>query len=42
MSSTYNQLREMIFTVAQALGEDLLDEVAFVGGCTTGIPSKDH
>lgn len=41
MSSTYNKLREMIFTVAQALGEDLLDEVAFVGGCTTGLLLTD-
>ncbi len=37
MSETYNQLLAMIETVARALGEDLLSEVAFVGGCTTGL-----
>jgi predicted nucleotidyltransferase len=41
MSSTYNRLKEMILTVAQALGEDLLHEVAFVGGCTTGLLLTD-
>jgi len=31
----YNQLLEMILTVAQALGDEMIKEVAFVGGCTT-------
>jgi predicted nucleotidyltransferase len=42
MSSAYNQSQEMIVTVAQALGKDMLDEVAFVGGCTTGFLLTDE
>jgi len=37
----YNQLLEMIITVAQALGDEMLNEVAFVGGCTTGLLLTD-
>lgn len=42
MSSAYDQLAGMIETVARALGDDLLREVAFVGGCTTGLLITDE
>ena len=32
---------ELLEFVAQGLGEDLLDEVAFVGGCTTAMLVTD-
>lgn len=32
MDNTYNLLKEMIITVAQTLGDEMLKEVAFVGG----------
>jgi predicted nucleotidyltransferase len=41
MSNAYNKLLEMIATVASALGEEMLEEVAFVGGCTTGLLLTD-
>ena len=41
MNSTYNKLNEMLITVAKALGTEMLDEVAFVGGCTTGLLLTD-
>lgn len=41
MNGTYNQLLAMIEAVALALGDDLLPEVAFVGGCTTGLLLTD-
>ena len=41
MADNYNRLHEMIVTVARALGPDLLQEVAFVGGCTTGLLLTD-
>ncbi len=37
----YNQLHEMLVAVARALGDDLLKEVAFLGGCTTGLLLTD-
>lgn len=37
----YNQLHEMLVMVASALGDDLLKEVAFLGGCTTGLLLTD-
>ena len=37
----YNQLNEMLVVVARALGDDLLKEVAFLGGCTTGLLLTD-
>ena len=36
-----NMYTKMIATVAEALGEVLLQEVAFVGGCTTGLLLTD-
>jgi len=39
--SRYNQLEAMLVVVAQALGEDLLQQVVFVGGCTTGLLITD-
>jgi NADPH:quinone reductase-like Zn-dependent oxidoreductase len=39
--SKYNTHRDMILMVAKALGEDLLSQVAFVGGCTTGLLITD-
>lgn len=41
MPHNYNRLHEMIVTVARALGPELLQEVAFVGGCTTGLLLTD-
>lgn len=37
----YNQLHQMLVAVARALGNDLLKEVAFLGGCTTGLLLTD-
>jgi len=37
----FNLYQQMIETVAQALGEELLQQVAFVGGCTTGLLLTD-
>lgn len=37
----FNQLHEMLVMVARALGDDLLKEVAFLGGCTTGLLLTD-
>ena len=31
----------MLVVVARALGDDLLKEVAFLGGCTTGLLLTD-
>lgn len=39
--SRYNAHRDMIITVANALGADILPQVAFVGGCTTGLLITD-
>ena len=39
--SRYNDLEDMLVVVARALGEDLLQQVAFVGGCTTGLLITD-
>jgi len=39
--SRYNTHRFMIQQVAEQLGEDLLAQVAFVGGCTTGLHITD-
>lgn len=40
--SRYNTHREMILLVANALGADLLPQVVFVGGCTTGLLITDE
>ena len=40
--STYNAHRDMILMVAKALGNELLPQVAFVGGCTTGLLITDE
>lgn len=37
----YNQLHEILVMVAHAFGEDLLKEVVFLGGCTTGLLLTD-
>jgi len=42
MSSACDQLAGMIETVARALGDDLLREGAFVGGCKTGLLITDE
>lgn len=39
--SLYNAHKQMILMVAQALGDQLLPQVAFVGGCTTGLLITD-
>lgn len=36
------EARKMLLMVATALGRDLLDEVAFVGGCTTSLLVTDE
>lgn len=41
MTKAIEQLTEMIEIVARALGDELLLEVAFVGGCTTGLLVTD-
>jgi predicted nucleotidyltransferase len=40
--SRYNIHRDMIHMVAKALGDQLLPQVAFVGGCTTGLLITDE
>lgn len=40
--SRYNAHRFMIQRVAEQLGSDLLSQVAFVGGCTTGLHLTDE
>jgi len=40
--NAYNQSHEMLVLVAKALGDDLLNEVAFLGGCTTGLLLTDE
>lgn len=40
--SRFNLHKKMLERVAIALGNDLLDKVAFVGGCTTGLHLSDQ
>ncbi|MEJ4046702.1 hypothetical protein [Erwinia sp. SLM-02] len=40
-TSNFDALREMIVHVAEALGNDLLEQTAFVGGVTTGLLITD-
>lgn len=42
MARIYSQLYGMLQKVAEALGEELLDKVVFVGGCTTGLLITDE
>ena len=42
MTKAFEQLKGMIELVARALGSELLNEVAFVGGCTTGLLVTDE
>ncbi|PCI21045.1 hypothetical protein COB64_00800 [Candidatus Wolfebacteria bacterium] len=42
MSSVNSQLTDMIKRVAIALGDDLLQRVAFIGGCTTCLLITDE
>lgn len=37
----HNKHTDMILAVAQAIGEDMRRQVAFVGGCTTGLLLTD-
>lgn len=39
--SRYDDLEKMLITVALALGDNLLEKVVFVGGCTTGLFISD-
>ena len=39
--SRYTDLKQMLVIVAQALGDELLQQVVFVGGCTTGLLITD-
>jgi predicted nucleotidyltransferase len=38
---THQDYKAMISTVARAMGQELCNEVAFVGGCTTGLLLTD-
>jgi hypothetical protein len=38
---TINLQKQMLTKVAEALGEQLIQEVVFVGGCTTGLLISD-
>lgn len=40
--NNYNHHKTMIQQVAEALGDELLAQVAFVGGCTTGLLLTDQ
>lgn len=40
--SNLNTLQDMLLKVATALGPEVLSEVAFVGGCTTGLHITDE
>ena len=40
--NAYNQAQGILVLVAKALGDDLLQEVAFLGGCTTGLLLTDE
>ena len=42
MPSSVDHNYDLIEFVAQGLGKDLLDEVAFVGGCTTAMLVTDR
>ena len=42
MVEALEQLKGMIETVARALGDEMLNDVAFVGGCTTGLLVTDQ
>lgn len=39
--SRYTDLEQMLVIVAQALGDELLQQVVFVGGCATGLLITD-
>lgn len=39
--NAYNKSQEMLIMVVRALGDELLNEVAFIGGCTTGLLLTD-
>ena len=39
--SRFEDLEQMLIIVARALGDKLLQQVAFVGGCTTGLLLTD-
>lgn len=39
--SSYRDLEDMLVLVANALGDELLQQVVFVGGCTTGLLVTD-
>ena len=41
MAAEWRMQEQMLQTVANALGPDLLREVAFVGGCTTALLITD-
>lgn len=42
MAKAFEQLKGMIESVARALGDEMLNDVAFVGGCTTGLLVTDE
>ena len=39
--SRIEDLEQMLIMVANALGDEMLQQVAFVGGCTTGLLLTD-
>lgn len=42
MSNVFQQLEKMLESVALALGDELRERMAFVGGCTTGLLVTDE
>ena len=42
MTTVRGQLLQMLQTVAQALGDELLQRLVFVGGCTTALFITDE
>ena len=41
MTTPYDTAQDMLLMVARALGQEMLDDVAFVGGCTTSLLITD-
>lgn len=42
MITPFKDAKQMLLKVASALGQEMLDEVAFVGGCTTSLLLTDN
>jgi len=42
MTTPFNTAQDMLLMVARALGQEMLNDVAFVGGCTTSLLITDE